>query len=186
MYNTTYAATLGGYCCSRQPHDVTSSVLGLWPEVSRRNSAISVGCLQPTIGPGCRSGDKLLYREFRALERARERRKRRDNWFRKGGLDTVIFIPAAPGSQLKRRYMREIKATDFKIKVVEQSGTTLLQQPCYKDQTPSNRGDAGLTRRDHAEVQALHTSWFARLVNRRMSEKRPEVRILVVENTSML
>ena len=40
---------------------------------------------------------------------------------------------------------------------------------------------AGLTGRDHAEVQALHTSWFARLVNRSMSEKRPEVRILVVE-----
>ena len=45
---------------------------------------------------------------------------------------------------------------------------------------------AGLTGRDHAEVQALHTSWFARLVNRSMSEKRPEVRILVVENTSIL
>ena len=50
----------------------------------------------------------------------------RDNWFRKGGFDTVIFVPATPGSQLKhRRYMREIKATDFKIKVVEQSRTTL-------------------------------------------------------------
>ena len=45
---------------------------------------------------------------------------------------------------------------------------------------------AALTGRDHAEVRALHMSWFARLVNRSMSEKRPEVRILVVENTSML
>ena len=104
----------------------------------------------------------------------------------------MIFVPATPGSQLKHRYMREIKATDSKIKVVEQSGTTL--KPCYKDQTPSNRGDAlmltafsaGLTGRDHAEVRELHMSWFARLVNRSMSEKRLEVRILVVENTSML
>ena len=73
------------------------------------------------------SGEKLLYRsrEWRALEWVRERRKRRDNRFRKGGLDTVIFVPATPGSQLKRWYMREVKATDFKIKVVEQSGTTL-------------------------------------------------------------
>ena len=73
------------------------------------------------------SGEKPLHRprEWRALERARERRKRRDNWFRKGGSGTVIFVPATPGSQLKRLYMREIKATDFKIKVVEQSGTTL-------------------------------------------------------------
>ena len=37
----------------------------------------------------------------------------------------MIFVPATPGSKLKRRYMREIKATDFRIKVVEQSGTTL-------------------------------------------------------------
>ena len=90
--------------------------------------------------------------------------------------------------------MREIKATGFKIKVVEQS----LEQPltpCYKDQTPSNRGDAlmltafsaGLTERDHAEVQALHMSWFARFVNRSiMLEKPTDVRILVVENTSIL
>ena len=73
------------------------------------------------------SGEKPLYRprEWRALERARERRKRRDNWFRKGDFNTVIFVSATPGSQLKCRYMREIKATEFKIKVVEQSGTTL-------------------------------------------------------------
>ena len=73
------------------------------------------------------NGEKPLYRprEWRALERERERRKRHDNWFRKGDFDTVVFVPATPGSQLKRRYMREIKATEFKIKVVEQSGTTL-------------------------------------------------------------
>ena len=74
------------------------------------------------------------------------------------------------------------------------SNQELPLKPCYKDQTPSNRGDApmliafsaGLTGRDHAEVRALHMSWFARLVNRSMLEKRPEVRILAEENTSML
>ena len=45
---------------------------------------------------------------------------------------------------------------------------------------------AGLTGRDHAEVWTLHMSSFPRLVNRSMSEKCPEVRILMVENTSML
>ena len=39
----------------------------------------------------------------------------------------------------------------------------------------------GLTGRDHAEVRALHMSWSARLVNRSMSEKRPEVRILALK-----
>ena len=43
-----------------------------------------------------------------------------------------------------------------------------------------------LTGRDHAEVQVLHMSWFARLVNRSVSKKRPGVRILAVENTSIL
>ena len=37
----------------------------------------------------------------------------------------MIFVPATPGSQLKNRYMREIKEAGFKIKVVEQSGVTL-------------------------------------------------------------
>ena len=84
--------------------------------------------------------------------------------------------------------MREIKATGFEIKVVEQSLEQPLK-PCYKDQTPSNRGDAlmltafsaGLTERDDAEVQALHMSWFARLVNRSKyhvgeTSKRPYTR----------
>ena len=51
---------------------------------------------------------------------------------RKGDLATVIFVPATPGSQLKRGHMREIKVTEFKIKVVEQSGTTLLKSHATK------------------------------------------------------
>ena len=43
---------------------------------------------------------------------------------------------------------------------------------------------AGLMGRDHAEVRALHLSWFARLVNRSMLEKHPEVPILAEENSS--
>ena len=73
------------------------------------------------------NGEKPLYRprEWRALGWERERRKSHDNWFRKGDFDTVVFVPATPSSQLRLRYMRKIKATEFKIKVVEQSGTTL-------------------------------------------------------------
>ena len=105
-------------------------------------------------------------------------RKRRDNWFRKGDFDTVVFVPATPGSQLKRRYVKEIKATEFKIKVVEQSGTTLkavLQRSDpFKQRRCANMTalSAGLTGRDHAEVRALHMSCqFARLVNRRNVQK---------------
>ena len=69
------------------------------------------------------SDEQPLYR--RKVERAEERRGKRESWYRKGGLDTVIFVPATPGSQLKDRYTREIKDPGFKIKVVEQSGVTL-------------------------------------------------------------
>jgi len=57
-------------------------------------------------------------RDWRQLERAKERRGKRGTWYRKGGLDTVIFVPATPGSQLKNWYMREIKEAGLKIKVV--------------------------------------------------------------------
>ena len=50
---------------------------------------------------------------------------RRENWYRKGGFDTVIIVPATPGSQLKHRYQKEVNEAGFKIKVVEQSGVTL-------------------------------------------------------------
>lgn len=99
------------------------------------------------------NGEKPLYRprEWKAYERARERKKRRDNWFRKGGYETVIFVPATPGSQIKRRYMREIKATEFKIKVVEQSGTTLkamLQKSDPFKQRRCTKADCLLCRTD--------------------------------------
>ena len=73
------------------------------------------------------SGEQPLYRprEWKRLERAQERWGKRESWYRKGGFDTVIFVPAAPGSRLKNRYIEEIEGTGFKIKVVEQSGVTL-------------------------------------------------------------
>ena len=63
--------------------------------------------------------------DWRQLERAQERRRIRETWYAKGGFNTVIFVPATPGSQLKDRYMKDIKETGFKIKVIEQSGVTL-------------------------------------------------------------
>ena len=73
------------------------------------------------------SGEQPLYRprEWKRLERAQERRGKRESWYRKRGFDTVIFVPATPGSQLKNRYIEEIEGAGFKIKVVEQSGVTL-------------------------------------------------------------
>ena len=55
------------------------------------------------------SGETPLYRprEWRKLDRAREKRRKREIWYKRGGFDTVIFVPATPGSQLKHRHERD-------------------------------------------------------------------------------
>ncbi|PFX34698.1 hypothetical protein AWC38_SpisGene381 [Stylophora pistillata] len=73
------------------------------------------------------SGEQPLYRprEWKRIERDQKRREKRESWYRKGGFDTVIFVPATPASELKNRYMEEVKGAGLKVKVVEQSGVTL-------------------------------------------------------------
>ena len=64
-------------------------------------------------------------REWRNEERAREKRKKQESWYTKGDYDSVIFIPATPKSELKRRYEEEIRKVGLKIKIVERTGTTI-------------------------------------------------------------
>ncbi|PFX22394.1 hypothetical protein AWC38_SpisGene13073 [Stylophora pistillata] len=49
------------------------------------------------------SGEQPLYgpREWKRLERDQERRGKRESGYRKGGFDTMTFVPATPGSLLK-------------------------------------------------------------------------------------
>ena len=51
--------------------------------------------------------------------------RKRSNWYKKGGNEAVIFIPATKNSQLQRRYQKEIKRQGFKIKVVEKAGVAI-------------------------------------------------------------
>ncbi len=72
-------------------------------------------------------------RTWRKIERVREKRKKREGWYRKGGYDSVIFVPATPGSELKCRYEKEVDEAGMKIRVTEQSGIPLKQiQPFQK------------------------------------------------------
>ena len=72
----------------------------------------------------------------------------------------MIFVPATPGAQLKHRYMKEIKETGFKVRVVEQSGTTLKSSSMLQKSNPFNRSgvqrsifrSAELTERDLVAV----------------------------------
>ena len=55
----------------------------------------------------------------------RKRRAKRENWYKKGGYESVIFVPSTPHSQLAKRYHETVKETGLKIKVVERSGRTV-------------------------------------------------------------
>lgn len=48
---------------------------------------------------------------------------KRKNWYRRGGHESVLFIPATPRSELKKLVEGEIRESNWKIKVVERSGT---------------------------------------------------------------
>ena len=39
--------------------------------------------------------------------------------YKRGGADTVIFVPATPNSKLKKKYNEEIEKSKLKVKVVE-------------------------------------------------------------------
>jgi hypothetical protein len=56
-------------------------------------------------------GEKPMYRprQWRRVDRAQEKRKKRDTWYKKGGYESVIFVPATPKSILKQRYEFEEK-----------------------------------------------------------------------------
>ena len=74
-------------------------------------------------------------KEWRKDEREQEKVSKKNDWYKQGGKEAVIFVPATPNSQLQRKYQKEIKRQGFKIKVVEKAGIAikrLLQRsdPC--------------------------------------------------------
>ena len=62
-------------------------------------------------------GEEPMYRPrgWRSEERARKKREKKEAWYKKGGCESVIFVPATPRSELKRRYEEEIKKTRYRI-----------------------------------------------------------------------
>ena len=77
------------------------------------------------------AGDEPMYRprEWRRVERAEARRDKRGSWFRgkESANETVVFIPATPNSELRRRYVEVINRSGVGIAVAEVPGTTLKQ-----------------------------------------------------------
>ena len=68
-----------------------------------------------------------MYRpkSWKRLERLKQKKEKKKTWYRKGGYDSVVFIPPTPNSHLKRLYEKEIRKTSFKIRVVERAGKSI-------------------------------------------------------------
>ncbi|PFX15321.1 Transposon Ty3-G Gag-Pol polyprotein [Stylophora pistillata] len=74
-----------------------------------------------------RKGERPLHRpkEWRKVEREKEKSERKSNWYKRGGNESVIFVPATPNSRLRKEYQTEIKQQGFNIKVVEKAGIAI-------------------------------------------------------------
>ena len=75
-------------------------------------------------------------REWKRNERERMKRVKKEEWFKKGGYESLIFVPATPKAELKKKLQRKVDETDIKIKVIEKTGSTLkrsLQKTSISD-----------------------------------------------------
>jgi len=50
---------------------------------------------------------------------------KKSSWYKRGGNEVVIFVPATPNLQLQKKYRKEVKREGFKIKVVEKAGIAI-------------------------------------------------------------
>ena len=57
-----------------------------------------------------------------------QKEKKRREWYKQGGFDSVLFVPSTPNGKLKRMYQTEISKSGLRIKVVEKTGRTLKSQ----------------------------------------------------------
>ena len=64
-------------------------------------------------------------RAWNREERDRRKTDKKGGWYKKGGYDSVIFVAATPGSELKTVLQEEVNRSEFKIRVVETAGRSL-------------------------------------------------------------
>ena len=71
--------------------------------------------------------EQPMYRnkKWKRNERERNRRTKKEGWYKKGGYKSIIFVPATPGSELKKKYECILRGTELGIKVIERTGTKL-------------------------------------------------------------
>ena len=82
-----------------------------------------------TMEANDKAGTTPLHRPREWQRNAREKMKRikKENWYKKGGYETPIFIAATPNGELKKKLQKKIDESDLKIRIVEKTGSTMLR-----------------------------------------------------------
>ena len=88
-----------------------------------------------------REGERPLHRpkEWWKDEREQEKVRKKNDWYKRGGNEAVIFVQATPNSHLQRKYQKEIKRQGFKIKVVEKAGIAIKRLLQWSDSCKSRQ-----------------------------------------------
>ena len=77
-------------------------------------------------------GEEPLYRprEWNKVGRAKVRRVKKSEWFKgdKASNESVVFVPATPGSELKKMHMSVIGKTGMRVSVAGVPGTNLKRR----------------------------------------------------------
>ena len=63
--------------------------------------------------------------EWKRAERIEEKEDKKKTWFKKGGFDSVLFIPTTPDGKLKKMYEETIRRSGIRMRVVERTGRKL-------------------------------------------------------------
>ena len=74
------------------------------------------------------SRTKSLFDTKKGKERKEKKRRTTGTRYKKGGYDSVMFVPATPGSVLMKKYKNEVQKSGIKIRIVEKAGISLKQQ----------------------------------------------------------
>ena len=77
---------------------------------------------------------------------------KKKNWCKKDGCSSVIFVPATPKSELKKKLEEDVKASGLSIKIIEKAGTslkkTLQRSDPFKKEVACSKDDCIVCRTD--------------------------------------
>ena len=73
-------------------------------------------------------GEKPIYRprNWKEQERMEKKKNQVDNWYRKGGYESMMFVPATPGAELRKDLQEKMDTLGMQVKIVEKPGEKLV------------------------------------------------------------